>query len=72
MERRGGADEGGHFPGVRRRDDESGRPLPDPPAGLAGGQPGRGGGWIINRGQEDEWRPAPKATNIPVEAPARP
>jgi N-methylhydantoinase B len=37
-----------------------------PPAGLAGGRPGRGGGWIINRGQEDEWSPAPKATNIPV------
>jgi N-methylhydantoinase B len=37
-----------------------------PPAGLAGGRPGRGGGWIINRGHEDEWFPAPKQTNIPV------
>jgi N-methylhydantoinase B len=38
-----------------------------PPAGLAGGKPGRGGGWIINRGREDEWRPAVKATNVPIE-----
>jgi N-methylhydantoinase B len=37
-----------------------------PPAGLAGGRPGRGGGWIINRDRDDEWFPAPKQTNIPV------
>lgn len=38
-----------------------------PPAGLAGGRPGRGGGWVINRGRDDEWVPAVKATNIAIE-----
>jgi N-methylhydantoinase B len=39
-----------------------------PPAGLAGGRPGRGGGWIINEGRADEWRPRPKETNLPAAA----
>jgi N-methylhydantoinase B len=38
-----------------------------PPSGLSGGKPGRGGGWIVNRGKDDEWFPAAKQTNIPVE-----
>jgi N-methylhydantoinase B len=39
-----------------------------PPAGLAGGRPGRGGGWIINEGRADEWHPRPKETNLPADA----
>jgi N-methylhydantoinase B len=39
-----------------------------PPQGLAGGKPGKGGGWIINRGRADEWNPPPKQTNIRVAA----
>lgn len=39
-----------------------------PPQGLAGGKPGKGGGWIINRGRSDEWSPPPKQTNIRVPA----
>jgi N-methylhydantoinase B len=39
-----------------------------PPQGLAGGKPGKGGGWIVNRGRTDEWSPPPKQTNIRVGA----
>jgi N-methylhydantoinase B len=39
-----------------------------PPQGLAGGKPGRGGGFIIDTGRPTEWRPALKQTNILVPA----
>lgn len=38
------------------------------PQGLAGGLPGRGGAWILNRGQPDEVSLPTKATNHPVRA----
>ncbi len=39
-----------------------------PPLGLAGGGAGRGGGWIIDRGEPTQWSPPPKQTNIFVQA----
>jgi len=39
-----------------------------PPPGLAGGESGRGGAWILNRGREDERRLPAKQTNIRVRA----
>ncbi len=35
-----------------------------PPRGLAGGLPGQGGGFIIDRGRPTEWRPGLRQTNV--------
>jgi N-methylhydantoinase B len=37
-----------------------------PPQGLMGGKPGKGGGYLINRGRPDQWKPANKQTNIRI------
>ena len=39
-----------------------------PPQGLAGGKPGRGGAFIVDRGRPTEWRPALRQTNALVPA----
>jgi N-methylhydantoinase B len=39
-----------------------------PPAGLAGGRPGSGGAWIVNRGRRDELRLPAKKTNHLIRA----
>jgi N-methylhydantoinase B/oxoprolinase/acetone carboxylase alpha subunit len=39
-----------------------------PPAGVAGGLDGIGGGWVLNEGTERERALPPKVTSVPIEA----
>ena len=39
-----------------------------PPQGVAGGKPGKGGGWTLNWGSDDERVLRKKQTNLPLKA----
>jgi len=39
-----------------------------PPQGVAGGKPGKGGGWTLNWGSDDERELPKKQTNLPLKA----